>query len=106
MIYDRASHSHMSWETSSFSKWITGIYKYPGDPYFGRSVVYLGLQSYVNWVPGSYGIQNSFTRNIDESENGRMHGTFSGYVTCYTCTPYGAEVPITSGEFEMPYSYR
>jgi len=106
-IYDRASNSYMEWETLSGSKWINGTYEYPGAQFPGRSVVYGHLQTYVNRVPGTYSLQNnSFTLIIDQSENGRMHGTFSGKLLCYTCTPYGDEVRLTNGEFEMPYSYR
>lgn len=106
-VYNRASNSNMIWETLSGSKWINGIYEYPGEQFPGRSVVYLHLQTYINRVPGTYTLQNNpLTLTIDQSENGRMHGTFSGKITCYTCTPYGAVVRITNGEFEMPYSYR
>ncbi len=105
-IDDTASNSYMAWETLSFSKWINGIYEYPGEPFPGRSVVYLHLQTYINRVPGTYAVQNnSFTLTIDQSENGRIHGTFSGELFCYTCTPYGSDAEI-NGEFEMPYSYR
>ena len=106
LLYDRVSHSNMMWETLSGSKWINGTYKYPGDQFPGRSVVYLYLQTYINRVPGTYSLQNSLTLTIDQSENRRIHGTFSGKLICYTCTPYGDEVSITNGEFEMPYSYR
>lgn len=109
-IYNRATHSSMTWETSSGSEWINGIYEYPGQYYPGRSVVFLDLRTYINWVPATYSLQvlqnTSFTLTIDQSENGRMHGTFSGYLICHSCTPYGAEVRLSSGEFEMPYSYR
>jgi hypothetical protein len=65
------------------------------------------LQTYIGRVPATYTLQNnSFNLTIDKSENGRMHGTFFGKMTCYTCVPYGTEVSITKGEFEMPYSYR
>jgi hypothetical protein len=105
-IYDRASNSYMAWKTLSGSKWINGIYEYPSVLFPGRSLVYLGLQTYINGVPGTYVLQNnSFTLTIDQSENGRMHGTLTGKMICYTCTPYGAETRI-NGEFEMPYSYR
>ena len=68
---------------------------------------YLHLQTYIDRVPGTYTLDgNSLTLTIDQSENGRMHGTFSGKVICYTCTPYGMVVNISRGEFEMPYSYR
>ena len=106
-VYDRASNSNMMWETLSGSKWINGTFEHPGELFPGRSVVYLHLQTYINRVPGTYTLQdNSLTLTIDHSENGRMHGTLSGKITCYTCTPYGTEVNITNGEFEMPYSYR
>lgn len=107
-VYNRESNSSMIWEISSGSKWINGTYEYPGELFPGRSVVYLDLQTYLNRLPGTYTLQkdNSLTLTIDQSENGRMHGTLSGKITCYTCSPYGAEVSITNGEFEMPYSYR
>ena len=103
---DPASNSYVMWKTLSYSKWINGVYKYPGDRYTGRSVSYLYLQTYVNRIPNTYTLQNnSLTLTIDKSENGRMHGTFSGKVFCYTSNPYGAIVNIT-GEFELPYTYR
>lgn len=106
-VYDRASHSNMIWETLSGSKWINGVYEYPGALFPGRSVVFLHVQTYINRVPGTYTLQNnSLTLTIDQSENGRLHGKFSGKISCYTCIPYGAVVPITDGEFEMPYGYR
>jgi hypothetical protein len=106
-LYDRASHSYMEWHTlSGLKKWINGTYEFPGEQFPGRSVTYLHLQTYIDRVPGTY-VQknNSFKLTIDQSENRRMHGKFSGVLICYTCTPYGDEVSIT-GEFEMPYSYR
>jgi hypothetical protein len=107
LVFDRASNSSMIWETSSGSKWINGTYEYPGEPFPARSVVYLHLQTYIDQVPGTYTLAgNSLILTIDQSENGRMHGTFSGKVICYTCTPYGTVVNISKGEFEMPYSYR
>ena len=109
-IYNRTSHSYMDWEIQSGSKWINGIYECPGQYYPGRSVVFLNLQTYINWIPGTYYLQaqpnTTFTLTIDQSENGRMHGTFSGKLVCYTCNPYGAEVRLSNGEFEMPYTYR
>lgn len=105
-VYDRASNSNMDWEILSGSKWINGIYEYPGELFPGRSLVHLHVQTYIKRVPGTYTLlNNSLTMTIDQSESGRIHGTFSGKITCYTCTPYGAEVRITNGEFEMPYSY-
>ncbi|MEO5594651.1 MAG: hypothetical protein ABIR15_06660 [Chitinophagaceae bacterium] len=106
-VYDRASHSNMMWETMSGSKWINGVYEYPGDLLPGRSVVFLHVQTYKNRIPGTYTLQNnSLTLTIDQSENRRLHGRFSGKITCYTCTPHSAEVSITNGELEMLYSYR
>lgn len=108
-VYDRASNSSMLWETLSHSKWVNGIYEYPGELFPGRSVVFLHLQGYINRIPALYSLQgnsNSLTLTIDQSENGRIHGTMTGKITCYNCTPYGAVVNLTNGEFEMPYSYR
>lgn len=107
-IFNRSNNSSVNWETLSGSKWINGIYEYPGELFPGRSVVYLNLQTYVDRVPGTYSLDkdNSVTVTIDQSENGRIHGTLSAKATCYTCSPYGAEVSVTNGEFEMPYSYR
>lgn len=106
-LYERASNTYMMWETLSGSKWINGTYEYPGQQFPGRSVVFLHLQTYIDRVPGTYTLQNNaFTLIIDQSENGRIHGTFSGKLFCFTCTPYGAEVRLSNGEFEMPYSYR
>lgn len=106
-VYDRATNSYLTWETlSGATKWINGIYEFPGQLYPGRSVVFMHLQTYVNRVPGSYSVQNNgLTMTIDQSENGRIHGTFSGKMKCFTCTPYGIEVSI-NGEFEMPYTFR
>jgi hypothetical protein len=106
-VYDRASNSYMVWETLSGSKWINGDYGYPGEVLPGRCVVYLHLQTYIDRFPNTYTLtDNSFTMTIDQSEKGRMHGALSGKITCYTCITYGAEVSLTKGEFEMPYSYR
>jgi hypothetical protein len=107
LIFDRATNSNMVLETSSGSRWINGAYTYPAVQFPGRSIVFMHLQTYIDRVPGTYNLQdNDFTLTIDQSENGRMHGTFSGKVICYTCTPYGKTVDITKGEFEMAYSYR
>ncbi len=104
---DTASNSNMIWEILTGTKRIIGTYIYPGELFPGRSVVLLHLQTYINRIPGTYSPKNnSFTVIIDRSENGRIHGTLSGTMICYTCIPYGAEVPITNGEFEMPYGYR
>ncbi|MES2647637.1 MAG: hypothetical protein V4717_12220 [Bacteroidota bacterium] len=106
-FFDNVSNSNMIWETITFSKWINGIYEYPGEQFPGRSIVFLHLQTYLNRFPGSYSLQNtSFKLIIDQSENGRMHGKFSGKLVCYTCNTYGDIVPVTDGEFELPYSYR
>ena len=106
-VSDRASNSYISWEILSGSKWINGIYKHPGELFPSRSLVYLHLQTYINGVPGTYTPgSNPLIVTIDQSENGRIHGTLSGKMICYTCIPYGEEVSITNGEFEMPYSYR
>ena len=106
-VTDQASNSTVTWEITSGERRINASYKYPGELFPGRSLVFLHLQTYIDRVPGTYNLQNnSFKVLIDESENGRMHGTFSGTLICYTCIPYGTEVRITNGEFEMPYSYR
>ena len=103
---DRASNSYMMWKTSSGSKWINGVYEYPGEYFPGRSVVFMHLHTYINRIPSTYAMQNnSFTLTIDQSKNGRMHGTISGKLFCLTCNPYGTEESII-GEFEMPYSYQ
>lgn len=104
---DTVSNSSMNWETLAGTKWINGDYGYPGQQIPGRSIVFMHVQTYIDHFPGTYNLQNNyFTLTIDQSENGRMHGTFSGKMTCLTCVPYGEEVGITNGEFEMPYSYR
>ena len=106
LLFDRASNSNMILETSSGSRWINGDYEYPDGQFPGRGIVYMDLQTYIDRFPGTYVLMNNyFTLTIDQSENGRMHGTFSGKITCISCTPY-AEAKITKGEFEMPYSYR
>lgn len=105
-VYDRATRSNMAWETLSDSKWINGVYEYPGPSFPGRSVLFLHIQTYIDRIPNTYTLlNNSLTLTIDQSENRRIHGTISGKITCYTCTP-NVEVRITNGEFEMPYSYR
>ena len=106
LVYDRTSHSNMAWETLSGSRWINGIYGYPGASFPGRSMLFLNIQTYINFFPNTYTLlNNSLTLTIDQSENRRIHGTISGKITCYTCNPT-VEVSITNGEFEMPYSYR
>ena len=107
ILYNRSSNSEMNLETVSYTKWINGIYEYPGQSYPGKSVNYFALRTYINWVPGQYSlVNNTFKLKIDQSDNGRLHGTFSGKLFCYTCVPYGDTVDLENGEFEMPYSYR
>ena len=105
-LNERSSNSEMKLETWSFTKWINGVYEYPGRQYLAKEVTYFSLQTYLNRVPGSYSlIENTFKLTIDQSENGRLHGTFSGKLICYTCVPYGDTVELENGEFEMPYRY-
>lgn len=104
---DGASNSSLLFKTITGLGRIVDSYQLPGELFPGPSLEYLHLQTYVNRVPGTYLVlNNSLTVIIDKAVNGRMHGSLSGKASCLTCTPYGAEVSITNGEFEVPYSYQ
>ncbi len=102
-------HSNFRWTLLSRSKWVNGVYEYPGS-FAERSIFYLDLNTYVNGPSAYYyltnGNLNAFKITIDRSDNGRLHGTFSGNITCSSCSPTGNIVPITNGEFEMPYRFK
>jgi hypothetical protein len=99
--------SSLDFEIASTSKWLNATYEFPGELFPGKSIVFLHLQTYIDRVPGTYSLQNNtFTITIDSFENGRIHGTFSGKLFCYTSIPYGLIAKVTNGEFELPYSYR
>ena len=103
-----SARSSLVWVLYSTSKWVNGDYEYPGG--YQRSINYMNLSTYVNGPMESYYLanlyHNPFKITIDQSENGRLHGTFSGTMTCSSCATPGAFVKITSGEFEMAYSFR
>lgn len=106
-VRDTVSNSSMVFETLvGFTKRTEGNYQYPGELFPGPSLVYLHMQTYVNSYPATYTVQNdAFKLVIDEVAKGRMHGTLSGKINCYTCTPYFMLADI-NGEFEMPVTYR
>jgi hypothetical protein len=102
-------YSTLEWVLLSGSKWVNGNYEFPGEYFPGRSISYMYVTTYVNGPREGYSLPNlnlnPFNITIDWSDNGRIHGTFSGTVTCYTCATPGTLVKITNGEFEMPYSF-
>jgi len=109
-IHDnRSPYSILRWVLDSGSKWVNGNYGYPGESYPGRSINYMDLSTYVNGPNEGYYMNsrslNSITITIDRSDNGRIHGTFSGSMSCSTCAASGTTVKITNGEFEMPYRF-
>lgn len=106
-VRDTVSNSNMIFETLvGTTKRPQGEYKYPGELFPGPSLVFLHIQTYVNSYPATYTVQNdAFKLVIDGVANGRMYGSLSGKINCYTCTPYFMLVDI-SGEFEMPVTYR
>src|SRR5690242_1581500 len=97
IFFDRLSNSNMDLETISGSKLINGTYEYPGEQFPGQSIVYLGLHTYVNQLPGTYDVEhnNLFSLNIYQSGNGRMRGRFSGKLNCYSCMTSGTDVSVT-----------
>jgi hypothetical protein len=106
-IDDTTTNSYVSLYLKGGTKWINGEYTNPADIVSGREISRMSLQFYVNRYPNTYAMGNNpYTFTIDRSENGRIHGTFSGKMTCFTCTPYGTIVDITNGEFELPYTLR
>lgn len=58
----------------SGSKWVNGIYEYPGKYYPERSINYMYLSSYINGPYQAYYLDyrnlNAFTITIDKSDNG------------------------------------
>ncbi|HEY6505674.1 MAG TPA: hypothetical protein VIZ28_16980 [Chitinophagaceae bacterium] len=109
-VYDnRSPYSILNWVLLSGSKWVNGNYEFPGEYFPGRSISYMDLTTYVNGPYEGYSLVNlylnPFKITIDGSDNGRIHGTFSGTVTCNTCATPGTLVKITEGEFEMPYRF-
>lgn len=108
-IHDnRSPYSNLRWVLESGSKWVNGDYGYPGEYYPGRSINYIQLTTYVNGPFASYYLKNvyvnPFSLTIDRSDNGRIHGIFSGKMSCSSCPP-DSVVKITNGEFEMPYRF-
>lgn len=106
---NRSPYSTLRWVLESGSKWVNGIYAYPGEYYPGRSINYMYLSTYVNGPYEGYYMSdrnlNAITITIDRSDNGRIHGTFSGTMSCYTCADTGTFGTITRGEFEMAYRF-
>jgi hypothetical protein len=106
-IDDTTTNSYVTLDLRGGTKWINGEYTNPPDIVSGREISNLTLQTYVNRYPGTYFLANNpFSVTIDRSENGRIHGTFYGKMTCSNCVPYGLIVNITNGEFELPYIVR
>ena len=108
-IYDNLlPYSNLRWVLLSGSKWVNGNYGYPGEFFPGRSLSYIHLSTYANGPLAGYYLQNEyvnpFSITIDRSDNGRIHGTFSGKMSCVSCPP-DSVVKITNGEFEMPYRF-
>ena len=108
-IYNNVSaRSYLEWVLLSTSKWVNGDYEYPGG--YQRTINYMNLSTSVTGPMESYYLanlyHNPFKITIDRSENGRIHGTFSGTMTCSSCATPGDFVKITNGEFEMPYSFK
>jgi len=104
---DSISNSNMVFETQvGTTKNPKGEYRYTGGQFPSPLLVFLHIQTYVNRYPGTYTVQNdALILSIDKVANGRMHGSLSGKINCYTCTNYFMLVDI-NGEFEMPVSYR
>lgn len=106
---NRSPYSIMHWVLESDSKWVNGVYEYAGINVPGRSIFSLYLTTYVNGPYESYYPNNQnlnyFTIKIDQSDNGRLHGTFSGSMTNSSGATSGTIVKITNGEFEMPYRF-
>lgn len=106
---NRSPYSILHWVLESDSKWVNGVYEYAGINVPGRSIFDLYLTTYVNGPYESYypikQNLNYFTIKIDQSDNGRIHGTFSGTMSCISCAASGSTFKITNGEFEMPYRF-
>lgn len=97
------SNSHLSFYLESFSK-LVNTYRY-GDRYPTPYISWMHLQTYINKFPETYElIQWGQTVIIDKDKEGRIHGTLSGKITCYTCVPN--KLVDISGEFELAYSFR
>ena len=108
MAYDRASGSRLTWTANNSSKqWFNGEYKYTRFYGLDRSLNSFYLGGYVIRYPKYYLLEvtNSLTMTVEQSQNGRIHGTFEGTLTCNSCTPYGKQVTIDKAEFEMPYTF-
>ena len=100
---DTLSNSYMLFNTVAGFRSILHNYQWPGESFPGPSLSNFILQTYINKFSATYVVQNTmFSVTIDSSKNGRMHGTFSGKVICYSCYPY-TESNVTNGEFELPY---
>lgn len=106
-VRDTVSNSNMIFETQvGTTKNPRGEYRYTGGQFPDPLLVFLHIQTYLNGFAGTYTVQNdAFKVIIDKLANGRMHGTLSGKINCYTCTTYFMLVDI-NGEFEMPVTYR
>lgn len=106
---NRSPHSNLEWVLLSDSKWVNGVYEYAGINVPGRSIFHIFLTTYVNGPYESYYVNkydlNTFTITIDQSDNGRLHGTFSGNMTNSSGGISGNIFQVTNGEFEMPYRF-
>jgi hypothetical protein len=106
---NRSPYSNLRWVLLSDSKWVNGVYEYAGINIAGRSIFYIYLTTYVSGPYDAYYVNkqnlNYFTIKIDQSDNGRLHGTFSGTMTNSSGVTPGLIVKVTDGEFEMPYRF-
>jgi len=106
---NRSPYSILRWVLESDSKWVNGIYEYTGRYNPGRSINYIYLNTYVSGLYEAYYLDNrnlnTFTLKIDQSDNWRLHGTFSGTMSSSSGAPSGTSIKITNGEFEMPYRF-
>lgn len=106
---NRSPYSILEWVIESDSKWVNGVYEYAGINVPGRSIFHISLTTYINGLYESYYVNkhnlNTFTITIDQSDNGRLHGTFSGSMTNSSGGVSGNIVQVTNGEFEMPYRF-
>jgi hypothetical protein len=106
---NRSPYSNLQWVLLSDSKWVNGEYEFPYQYPPARNISYMDLSTYVNGPYESYYLNhqnlNYFTITIDRSDNGRLHGTFSGTMSNSSGATYPTIVKITNGEFEMPYRF-
>ncbi len=105
---DSRSNSYLLMKTTVGGRQMVKVYENMGEPFPRPTLESLLLQTYINAMPGTYlPTTNSLKVHIDKVENGRLHGTLSGKVACYSCNISGDEKPeVVNGEFELPYTYK